>query len=154
MKQIIRRLVNKINQVCGYLPDDLIAIVARFGIAVVFWRSVQTKIVGWTFFDQSFQFYNLNQSTIMLFRYEFNVPLLSYTSAAYLATFAEFFLSITLVLGFATRLSAVGLLGVTAVLQFFVFPDAWPIHILWVTGLLYLIKHGAGRVSLDKLLNW
>jgi len=63
---------------------------------------------------------------------------------------AEHLLPILLVLGLATRLSALGLLGMTAVIQVFVYPDAWPTHLTWAVPLLYLAGRGAGPVSLDR----
>lgn len=147
----IKNVLHKIELLGSKLPEDLITLLTRLAIGNVFWRSVQTKISGWEFFEQSFQFYNLGSNAITLFRYEYKVPLLPYTQAAYAATFAEFFFSIMLILGLGTRIAALGLLGVTAVIQIFVYPDAWPIHILWFVGLLYLLKHGGGRVALEKL---
>ncbi len=134
------------------IPEDLIALTARLAIATVFWRSAQTKINGWDFSGQSFQFYNLNDSTFTLFQYEYSLPLINYKLGAYLATFNEFFLSIAILLGIMTRLSALAFLGMTAVIQIFVYPDAWPTHIMWVAMLFYIIKHGPGRFSLDQLL--
>src|SRR5688572_29913701 len=57
-----------------------------------------------------------------------------------------------LVLGLMTRLSALALLGMTAVIQGFVYPDAWSTHLSWAGLLLYLVACGPGRLSLDKLL--
>ena len=145
-------MLNKITHMLKFLPEDIIAITARLAVTIIFWRSVQTKISGWNFFDQSWQFYNLNDSTFMLFQYEYNLPLIPYKIAAYLATFSEFFLSLAILLGFLTRLSALGFLAMTAVIQFLVYPDAWPTHILWAAILLYIAKHGPGRFSLDNLL--
>ena len=132
------------------IPEDLIALTARAAVATVFWRSAQTKISGWEFLDQSWQFYNISDSTFMLFEYEYDLPIISYEIAAYLATFNEFFLSIAIFLGFMTRFTAFAFLGMTAVIQFFVYPDAWPTHIMWAAILLYIIKHGPGRFSLDR----
>jgi putative oxidoreductase len=50
-----------------------------------------------------------------------------------------------------TRLSALALLGMTAVIQVFVYPDAWPTHLTWAGLLLYLIGRGAGPLSFDRL---
>ena len=88
----------------------------------------------------------------MLFEYEYDLPIIPPDIAAYLATFAEFGLSLAIILGLFTRLSALALLGMTAVIQLLVYPDAWPTHILWAVGLLFLIKHGGGTLSLDRLL--
>jgi putative oxidoreductase len=142
----IENLLNKV------ISNTLLGLLARLAIASVFWRSAQTKISGWMFLDQSWQFYNLNQTTFVLFAEEYKVPLLSPVLSAYMATFSEFFLSLAIALGFVTRLSALGLLGMTAVIQFFVLPDGWPTHILWVTILLYLIKFGPGNLSADHFI--
>lgn len=149
----LKYLMASFNRLCAGIPEDLVLLVSRIAVASVFWRSVQTKISGWEFLDQSWQFYNLSQSTIMLFRYEYDLPLLPYRVAAYLGTAAEFFFPLLLVIGLGTRLAAFGLLLVTAVIQFLVFPDAWPTHILWAAILLYLLRSGGGNIALDRLLN-
>jgi putative oxidoreductase len=147
----IIQLANKPLGLLKLLPEDVIALTARFAIAIVFWRSAQTKINGWDFLGQSWQFFNLNSSTVMLFEYEYDLPLIAPEVAAYIATFAEFFVSIAIFLGFMTRLSALAFLVMTATIQFLVYPDAWPTHILWAAILLYIIKHGPGRFSLDNI---
>jgi len=83
----IVQLLNKPTKLLKSLPEDIIALTARLAVAAVFWRSAQTKISGWDFFGQSWQFYNLNDSTFMLFQFEYGIPLLDYKVAAYLATF-------------------------------------------------------------------
>ncbi|MCP3675173.1 MAG: DoxX family protein [Gammaproteobacteria bacterium] len=143
------QLLNKPVELLKAFPEDIIALTARIAIFTVFWRSAQTKISGWELFDQSWQFFNLSSSTFMLFQYEYDLPLINYKIAAYLATFSEFFLSITILVGFITRLSALAFLGMTAVIQIIVYPDAWPTHILWAAALLYIVKHGPGRLSID-----
>ncbi|MDR0782067.1 MAG: DoxX family protein [Pseudomonadales bacterium] len=135
------------------IPESTVLLVARLAIASVFWRSVQTKITGWQLFGQSFQFFHLSGSTFMLFQYEYHLPLLSPTVAAYAGTFAEFFFSLMLAFGLFTRFAALGLIGVTAVIEF-VYPDAWPTHILWFALLLLLLRQGAGSFSLDRILGW
>ena len=55
-------------------------------------------------------------------------------------------------LGLFARVGALGLLGMTAVIQIFVFPEAWVTHGLWATALLVVLAQGPGRVSLDHLL--
>ena len=88
----------------------------------------------------------------MLFQYEYSLPILPYRFAAYAGTFAEFFFPILLLIGLGTRFSALVLLGVTAVIQLLVFPEAWPTHILWFALLIYLLKQGGGTISLDNIL--
>jgi putative oxidoreductase len=140
------------NRLGAALPEDLVTLCARCAIASVFWRSVQTKITGWEVLGQSLQFFNVSPGTFLLFQHEYRLPLLSPTVAAYAGTCAEFLFPILLVLGLGTRFAALGLLGVTATIQLFVFPGAWPTHILWFALLLYLVKHGGGRLALDRLL--
>ena len=79
------------------------------------------------------------------------MPLLSPEFAAHMAAYAEHLFPILLVLGLFTRLSAFALLGMTAVIQIFVYPDAWPTHLSWAALMLYLIGRGAGPVSLDSV---
>ncbi len=152
MANPISRFAFSARNIFSGIPEDLLAISARIAIATVFWNSAQTKISGGSFLDQSWNVFNLNQSTFMLFEYEYSLPLIPANIAAYMATFGEFFLSLAIIAGIATRLSATGLLAMTVVIQIFVYPDAWPTHILWATGLLYLIKYGPGHLSVDRLL--
>jgi len=152
MPGFISRLALSVQKTGAMVPADLLAICARVAMATVFWNSVQTKISGGSFLGQSWDVFNIGASTFMLFEYEYSLPLISPHAAAYLATFAEFFLSLALMTGLATRLSATALLVMTTVIQVFVYPQAWPTHILWATGLLYLIRHGPGRLSIDHLL--
>lgn len=152
MNKIKQYLIDAPARLATKIPDELLMLTARLAIFSVFWRAAQTKITGWEFLGQNWQFFNLGPSTVLLFKHEYQVPLLPAEFAAYTATFAEFFLSLFILFGFATRLSALALLGMTLVIQFFVYPAAWPTHILWAGLLLYLIKSGAGRISVDQLL--
>ncbi|MGB2931436.1 MAG: DoxX family protein [Methyloceanibacter sp.] len=125
------------------IPYSFVALVARFAAASVFWRSGQTKVEG---------FFRLKDNTFFLFREEYMVPLLPPDVAAYLSTIAEHVFPVLLLLGLASRLSALGLLVMTAVIQTFVYPDGWPEHILWVAPLLLIIARGPGVISLDHLI--
>ena len=153
MAKVIVATLDRTHQVMAMVPAWFVSLLTRIAVASPFWRSVQTKISGGELFGQSWKFWNVSESTFLLFEYEYTVPLLSVKLAAYLATYGEFFLSITIVLGLLTRLSAVGLLIMTAVIQVFVYPDAWNVHILWAALLLYLIKYGGGTISIDYLLH-
>lgn len=146
------KLWQQCNACAAGIPEDLVALSTRLAIASVFWRSVQTKITGWEVFGQSLQFFNVSPSTVMLFQYEYQLPWFDPKTAAYAGTAAEFFFPLLLVLGLGTRFAALGLLGVTAVIQLFVFPEAWPTHILWFALLLYLLRNGGGRIACDYLL--
>lgn len=123
-----------------WVGDALLAPCARLALAAIFFLSGRTKVEG---------LITVTEGTQALFRDEYRVPLLAPEVAAHLATWAEHLLPLLLVLGLLTRLSALGLLAMTAVIQFFVYPDAWPTHLSWATLALYLVARGAGPLSLD-----
>ncbi len=108
----------------------------------MFWQSGQTKVAGW----------HLKPSAIALFQNEYQLPLIDPKVAAYMSAFSEHFFPILLVIGLATRLSALALLIMTAVIEIFVYPAAWPIHGVWATCFVLLIARGPGLLSLDQLL--
>lgn len=138
------------------LPDDLIALVARFSISAVFWKSGQTKIEGLAIDiiggELNLGWPRLADSALDLFREEYKLPVLAPDLAAPLAAFAEHLFPLLILLGLGTRLSALGLLGMTLVIQIFVYPGAYPTHGVWAAVLLYLIAHGPGKLSLDHLI--
>ncbi|MGE0115815.1 MAG: DoxX family protein [Steroidobacteraceae bacterium] len=125
------------------LPESLLLLVARCGIASVFFLSGRTKVEG---------LLNITDSAYSLFETEYKLPLLSPYVAAHAATYAEHFFPILLVLGLCTRLAALGLFGMTLVIEIFVYPDAWPTHLSWAAILLPLIAKGGGSISLDRSL--
>ncbi|PIB95823.1 DoxX family protein [Caulobacter sp. X] len=125
------------------LPEDLLLLVARLGIASVFFLSGRTKVDG---------ILHITDGTYDLFESEYHVPLLPPDIAAHAATYSEHLFSILLVLGLFTRFSALAFLGMTAVIEIFVYPDAWPTHLSWAGLLLPLIARGGGRFGLDRLL--
>lgn len=125
------------------LNTSLLLLVQRLGIAGVFFLSARTKVEGWL---------TITDSTFELFRAEYALPFIDPVSAAYLATFSEHLFSVLLVLGLATRFSAIALLGMTAVIQVFVYPDAWPTHLSWAGLLLPLVAMGGGRLSVDRVI--
>jgi len=108
------------------LPDDVLTLVARLGVASVFFLSGRTE--------------------------EYALPLIPSDLAAHLATYSEHLFSILLVLGLFTRLSALAFLGMTLVIEVFVYPDAWSTHLSWAAILLFLIAKGGGKFSLDRVL--
>ena len=125
------------------LPMPLLLLVQRLGIAAVFFQSGRTKVEGW---------FTIPETTVELFRSEYALPVLPPEVAATLAAGAEHLFPMLLVFGFLTRLSAAALLGMTLVIQIFVYPDAWPTHLSWAGLMLPLIALGGGRWSLDGLL--
>ena len=124
-------------------PHSLLALANRFAIAGIFWMSARTKVDGW---------FHIKGSTYLLFRDEYHLPVIPPEWAAQMATVSEHLFSILLVLGLFTRLSALALLGMTLVIQVFVYPDAWPTHLSWAALLLYLVGRGGGALSLDRAL--
>ena len=152
MNNLITRAIALLERI----PQSLIAYIARFAIAAVFWKSGQTKIEGLAIdlIDGTFQlgWPRLADSTIPLFTSEYHVPLLSPEIAAHMAAFAEHFFPVLILVGFATRFSAMALLGMTLTIQLFVYPDAYPTHGTWAAVLLYLMATGPGKMSIDHLI--
>jgi putative oxidoreductase len=124
------------------ISDSLLSLIARLSIAALFLMSGRTKVSG---------FLTITDSTYELFRDEYKIPLIPSDIAAHIATYSEHFFPVLLVLGLFTRLSAAALLGMTLVIEIFVYPDAWPTHLSWAGLLLILIGRGAGKLSLDHL---
>ena len=87
-----------------------------------------------------------------LFTDEYRVPVLPPEVAAYMAVSIELSAPILLVLGLATRPTAAVLLGMTTIIEVFVYPQAWPTHLQWAAMLLVLLARGAGKVSLDEVI--
>ena len=125
------------------LPQALLLLMARLAIAAVFFLSGRTKVTG---------FLSLKPSTYALFRSEYALPLIPSDWAAHLATYAEHLFPLLLLLGLLTRPAAAALLGMTLVIEVFVYPDAWPVHLTWAGLLLPLLAYGGGAWSLDRLL--
>ena len=146
-------LLHRLHGLMDRLPNTLLAFVARFSIAAVFWKSGQTKIEGLAIDIVSGAFTlglpRLSDNAVFLFREEYKLPLLSPELGATLAALGEHILPLLLLLGLATRLSALGLLVMTLVIQLFVYPDAYATHGTWAAVLLYLMAHGPGRLSVD-----
>ena len=131
------------DRIGAWIGHDLIALASRLALAAIFWLSGRTKVDG---------LLTINDTAYTLFREDYKVPLLPPEFAAHMATYAEHLFPVLLVIGLATRLSALGLLGMTAVIQIFVYPDAWPTHLTWAVPMLYLIGRGGGRLSADTIL--
>ena len=135
---------------------EAIGWLARIGLAFTFWLSGQTKIEGLVLNPLALQVQwgwpQVSASALELFRSEYALPLLPPEWAALLAAGAEHVLPLLLLLGLGTRLAALGILGMTLVIQVFVYPLAFPNHALWAAAALYLLAHGGGRVALDRLL--
>jgi putative oxidoreductase len=135
-------MVQRLLATLGRIPYWFIALCARIFPAAVFWQSGQTKVAG----------FHLKPSAVALFQNEYQLPVIDPTAAAYLSAVGELVLPVLLVLGLATRFAALGLLFMTAVIEIFVYPLAWPTHGVWAPCFLLLIARGPGEVSLDALI--
>lgn len=146
LKQFFRSL----NGLFASIPEWIINLGIRLVIFRVFWLSAQTKIEGLTIFGQHFAFWNLTDSVFFQF-WEFPAPFDS-DFMIYLGTIAEFFLPLFILFGLFTRYAALGLIGVTAVIQF-VSPEGWwGSHVYWMILLILLVRQGGGLVSVDRLI--
>ena len=134
------RFADSLTQI---VTHDVLALSARVAVAAIFFLSGRTKVDG---------LLTVNDTAYTLFQEEYKVPVIAPEIAAHLATYAEHVFPVLLVLGLFTRLSAAALLGMTAVIQIFVYPDAWPTHLSWAALMLYLIGRGAGTPSLDRAM--
>lgn len=132
---LIRRLIGALERV----PYSLLALPLRLAVATVFWNSGTTKLANW-------------DATLQLFEDDYKVPLLPPDLAAHIGASIELSTPILLVLGLLTRPAALVLLGMTTVIEVFVYPLAWPTHIQWAAMLLVLLCRGAGTWSLDHWL--
>ena len=153
MKALAARLIRLFEQ----FPYALLALLGRLAIGLVFFNSGQTKLQGTPIcLGGHFCFkpnpFNLAPSTFTLFENDYALPFLPPWIAAHSAAMAEFSLSILLFAGLATRFSALGLLGMTLVIEIFVYPYAYVVHGTWATIFLMLIKFGPGKISLDQIL--
>jgi putative oxidoreductase len=111
----------------------------RLGVASVFLKAGLVKVSSW-------------ESTVALFRDEYRVPGLTPELAAALATTFELLCPTMLIVGLATRLATLPLLGMVVTIQLFVYPSAWSEHLVWSSILLFLLTRGPGALSLDRLV--
>ena len=132
-----------VRRASALVPDALLLLIARFGVAAVFYTSGRTKVDG---------IFHITDGTYELFRTDYALPLIPPTIAAVAATVSEHVFSILLVLGLFTRFSALALFMMTLTIEIFVYPDAWPTHLSWAAIQLPLIFRGGGAWSLDALL--
>ncbi len=136
-------LYGQVTGLLNRIPVDLPLLVARLGVGAVFFTSGRTKVEG---------LLTITDSAKALFQTEYKIPLAPPEITVYAATYSEHLFPILLALGLFTRLGALGLLGMTTVIEVFVYPDAWPTHLSWAGLLIPLVVMGGGRWSLDALL--
>jgi len=150
------RLVTEAIGLCERIPNTLIAFIARFSIAAVFWNSGQTKVQGFVVNLVSGEFTlgwpRLSDSALALFQDEYKLPFIPPEIAAPMAATAEHALPVLILIGLGTRFSALALLGMTLVIQLFVYPGAYATHGTWAAVLLYLMARGPGKLSVDHWL--
>ena len=137
-----------VDGICLWIGDRCVARIPyalhdqaplRLAVATVFWNSAMSKLANW-------------ETTISLFAEEYRVPVLPPETAAYLATSIELVTPVLLVLGLLTQPAALVLMGMVAVIEIFVYPQAWPTHLQWAAMLLILLSRGPGTYSLDYVL--
>lgn len=146
MQQTIRIYDRLAIAVSSRLPESFVLLFLRIALAGIFWRSGRTKVAEGSWFE-------ISDTTYFLFESEYSgVPLPS-DFAAVTATAAEHIFPVLLVLGLFTRFSALALLGMTLVIQLFVYPEAWwTVHMVWFAMQLVLVVRGGGMFSVDYLL--
>jgi len=132
-------LVERVIRWLDSVPYAVLAIPLRVAVAAVFWNSGMTKLANW-------------DTALALFTDEYKVPLVPPELAAYMAATVELTTPVLLVLGLLTRPAALVLLGMTTVIEVFVYPEAWPTHIQWAAMLLVLLCRGPGKLSVDHLI--
>lgn len=155
----MRTLYAGFTQFCEKIPYALIALACRIAAAIPFWRSGQSKLDGGALFGVHYELFNIKASKIYLFANEFGFPDAVAPAAAQLAAIGENLLAPLLIVGFLARVGAAGLLIMTAVIQFYVFPEQllrwdgnWALHLSWAAPLLVVLARGPGALSLDAFL--
>jgi putative oxidoreductase len=135
----LRALSISARERLSHFPLSILQLGMRIGVGMVFFNAGVLKY-------QSFEL------TVKLFEDEYKVPVLAPAVAARLAMFNELTTSTLLFLGLATRLATLPLLGMISVIQIFVYPNAWPDHVLWGSALVFLLTRGPGVLSIDQVL--
>lgn len=133
------RVIEAVRDLLNRIPFSIVQLLMRIGVGSVFFTAGLLKYQSW-------------QITLLLFRDEYKMPFLDPTMAARMATFNELTFSTLLFLGLGTRLATLPFLGMIAMIQTFVYPDAWVEHLVWASMLLVLLVRGGGALSLDHLI--
>jgi putative oxidoreductase len=132
---VVRAIVQHLNAI----PYSVVALLARAATFSVFFRSGTQKLSDWN-------------ATLQLFHNEYHVPVLPPNVAAYMAASLELGVSTLVLIGLFTRAGVTALLGMTTVIEIFVYPEAWPDHIQWLAFMFIILARGPGKISLDALL--
>ncbi|MCK5819976.1 MAG: DoxX family protein [Psychromonas sp.] len=141
MSRLVLFYQNVIDKMHCYFKPILL-LFTRFWIANVFLKAGYLKLTSW-------------DSTLYLFEHEYGVPFIPWEFAAYLGTAAELILPPFLILGLLTRPMAV-LVFIVNILAVVSYPVLWSggyyDHKLWGLMLLINIVWGAGRLSVDHII--
>ena len=135
---LIARL-DSLRTTASRFPLSLIEFGMRLAVGATFFRSGMNKL-------QSFD------TAITLFRDEYRLPLLPPEIAAYMGTTVELTAPVLLVLGLCARAGAAALMAMALTIQFLVYPENWPEHLMWISILAYVLSRGAGKLSIDRLI--
>lgn len=153
------RLYSAFTALCSKIPYTIVALLCRIAAAVPFWRSGQSKLDGADILGIKYELFSVKASKVYLFANEFGFGDAIAPAAAQLAALGENLLPPLLVFGFLTRFGALGLLVMTAVIQFYVFPEEllnpdgnWAMHLQWAAPLMVVLQRGPGAFSVDWLL--
>lgn len=131
--------VQRVTSWLERLPIAVLLLAIRVGVGMVFFKAGLLKYRSWEF-------------TVLLFRDEYQVPVLPPEVAARMAMTFELTLPVLLFLGLGARLATLPLLGMLVVIQTFVYPNAWADHLFWGGALALILTRGPGALSLDHLI--
>ena len=134
------QLFHKSTSLLARIPTDFIAMVARVSVSTVFLRSGMLKLDGWN-----------DGTTLALFTDEYKLPFIAPKGGRLPGDDGGIDASAFCSCGFMTRYAALSLLCMTLVIEVFVYPDAFDTHGVWAVSLLFLMKYGAGTLSVDAL---
>jgi putative oxidoreductase len=153
-------VVDSFVSACSFIPYALVALALRLVMARLFFIDGQSLIAGPAVRFESFDFFmvlpaHVKAETFSAFLSQYATLPMSTALAAYLVSYAEFVLPICLVIGFGTRFAALGLLIITAMIQFYAMPQAlWGMHVYWASILIVLLSLGAGQISVDHIIRY
>jgi putative oxidoreductase len=131
--------IDALRSTARRFPLSLLEFGMRLAVGATFFRSGMVKLAS---FD----------TAIALFRDEYRLPLLPPDVAAYMGTTVELSAPVLMVLGIFARLGAAALLVMTLTIQFLVYPENWPEHLMWASILAYVLSRGPGALSIDRLI--
>lgn len=135
----MRQSIEDLLVLLGRFPLAVLEFGLRLGVGATFFKSGLVKIASW-------------QQTVALFEEEYRVPVLPAELAATLGTAAELICPVLIVAGIGARFGAAALLGMTFVIQTFVYPGNWAEHLTWASVFAYVLTQGPGALSVDHFI--